>query len=64
MEQQCLSSECGKRFETHRCVMDFDSSFCKAVFHSDDGEDVIGAAIIVNERASLFLWRKFSHVSE
>jgi hypothetical protein len=33
-----------KRFKTHRCAMDFDSSFCKAVFHSDDGENVSGAA--------------------
>ena len=24
-----------KRFKTHRCAMDFDSSFCKAVFHSE-----------------------------
>jgi len=31
-----------KRFKTHRCAMDFDSSFCKAVFHS--GETVSGAA--------------------
>jgi hypothetical protein len=31
-----------KRFKTHRCAMDFDSSFCKAVFHSDDGENISG----------------------
>ena len=29
-----------KRFETHWCAMDFNSFFCKAVFHSDDGENV------------------------
>jgi hypothetical protein len=33
-----------KRFKTHRCAMDFDSTFCKAVFHSDDGENVSGDA--------------------
>jgi len=34
-----------KRFKTHRYAIDFDSSFCKAVFHSDDGENVSGSAI-------------------
>jgi len=24
-----------KKFKTHRCAMDFDSSFCKAVFRED-----------------------------
>jgi hypothetical protein len=24
-----------KEFKTHRCAMDFDSSFCKAVFLND-----------------------------
>jgi hypothetical protein len=33
-----------KRFKTHRCAMNFDSSFCKAVFHSDNGETVHSAA--------------------
>jgi hypothetical protein len=33
-----------KRFKTHRCAMDFDSSFCKAVFYSDDGANGSGAA--------------------
>jgi hypothetical protein len=33
-----------KRFKTHRCAMDFDSTFCKAVFRSDDGENVSGDA--------------------
>jgi hypothetical protein len=31
-----------KRFKTHRCAMDFDSSFCKAVFHNDNGEIISG----------------------
>ena len=29
-----------KKFKTHRCAMDFDSTFCKAVFSNDIGEDV------------------------
>jgi hypothetical protein len=33
-----------KRFKTHRCAMDFDSTFCKAVFHSDNGGNVTGAS--------------------
>lgn len=33
-----------KRFKSHRCAIDFDSSFCKAVFHSDDGANCSGAA--------------------
>jgi hypothetical protein len=33
-----------KRFKTHRCAMDFDSSFCKAVFHGDDGKTISSAA--------------------
>jgi hypothetical protein len=33
-----------KRFKTHRCAMDFDISFCKAVFHSDNGANGSGAA--------------------
>jgi hypothetical protein len=33
-----------KRFKTQRCAIYFDSSFCKAVFHSDDGENISGAA--------------------
>jgi hypothetical protein len=37
-----------KTFKAHRCAMDFDSSFCKAVFCNDDGENVSGAATIVN----------------
>jgi hypothetical protein len=27
-----------KNSKTHRCAMDFDSTFCKAVFHNDNGE--------------------------
>jgi hypothetical protein len=33
-----------KRFKTHRCAMDYDIAFCKAVFHSDDGENGSGTA--------------------
>ena len=33
-----------KRFKTHRCAMDFDSTFCKAVFCNDDEENVSGDA--------------------
>jgi hypothetical protein len=33
-----------KRFKSHRCAMDFDGAFCKAVFHNDDGENASGAA--------------------
>jgi hypothetical protein len=33
-----------KRFKTPRCAMDFDSSFCKAVFHSDDGKTISSTA--------------------
>jgi hypothetical protein len=33
-----------KRFKMHRCAMDFDSSFCKAVFHSDDGKTISSTA--------------------
>ena len=37
-----------KRFKTHRCAMDFDSAFCKAVFcddngYNDNGENGSGA---------------------
>ena len=28
-----------KKFKTHRCAMDFDSSFCKAVFCEDITDD-------------------------
>jgi len=28
-----------KKFKTHRCAMDFDSSFCKAVFREDITDD-------------------------
>ena len=27
-----------RKFKTHRCAMDFDSAFCKAVFLGDDGK--------------------------
>jgi hypothetical protein len=36
-----------KRFKTHRCAMDFDSSFCKAVFHHDDAENGSGASALL-----------------
>ena len=36
-----------KRFKTHRCAMDFDSSFCKAVFHSDDGKTISSTAALL-----------------
>ena len=36
-----------KRFKTHRCAMDFDSSFCKAVFHHDDVENGSGASTLL-----------------
>ena len=32
-----------KRFKTHRCAMDFDSAFCKAVFCDDNGHNGSGA---------------------
>jgi hypothetical protein len=37
-----------KRFKTHRCAMDFDSTFCKAAFcddnrHDSNGENGSGA---------------------
>jgi hypothetical protein len=48
MKQQHLSS-CVKLFKTHRCTMDFDSSFCKVLFHGGRGEIVIIIIIIIND---------------
>jgi hypothetical protein len=47
-----------KKFKTHRCAMDFDSNFCKAVFRNDIGEDVnvvpadIGEIVIDTDTSS------------
>ena len=36
-----------KLFKTHRCAMDFDSAFCKAVFLPVNDDDRIGQARLV-----------------
>ena len=39
-----------KKFKTHRCAMDFDSTFCKAVFSNDIGE---GVSVLCNDSGEI-----------